>query len=187
YPRKLLHTSLALLPVDSGQVEYLYERLLNAEPHEVPVIRDALASHKEELAGRLWAVAEQPPRGKEAQRLRAAAALAAYEPESPRWAGINGKVVDGLVAVNPFFLGLWSKNFAPVRAQLLDPLETIFRDRNPEHAAERTLATNLLADYTADRLPVLVDLLLDADEKQFAVLYPKFLAHGDNGLVVLKE
>ena len=39
---------------------------------------------------------------------------------------------------------------------------------------ERSVATNLLADYAADKPQVLADLLMDADEKQFAVIYPKF-------------
>ena len=47
--RQQLHASLALLPVDSTQVDYLHGRLLAAAPHEVPVIRDALASHKDAL------------------------------------------------------------------------------------------------------------------------------------------
>ena len=46
---KQLHASLALLPVDATQVEYLYGRLLDAEPNEVPVIRDALTPHQAEL------------------------------------------------------------------------------------------------------------------------------------------
>jgi hypothetical protein len=37
--RKQLHASLALLPVDSSQVDYLKERLLKAEPQEVLAIR----------------------------------------------------------------------------------------------------------------------------------------------------
>src|SRR5262249_10915036 len=55
---KRLHTSLALLPVDATQVEYLYGQLLDAEPHEVPVLRDALAPHKDGLLEKLWAVVE---------------------------------------------------------------------------------------------------------------------------------
>src|SRR4029077_919563 len=47
--RKQLHASLALLPVDASQVDYLYERLLDAEPGEIPVIRDALAPYKTRL------------------------------------------------------------------------------------------------------------------------------------------
>ena len=84
--RQKLHASLALLPVDATQVDYLYGRLLDAEPHEVPVIRDALAPHKDDLLDKLWAVVEKPEKGKESQRLRAAAALAKYDPESEKWA-----------------------------------------------------------------------------------------------------
>src|SRR5262249_25411723 len=83
-PRKQLNASLALLPVDDSQVEYLYGRLLDAGPHEVAVIRDALQPHKEELVERLWRVIQQPPRDKEGQRLRAACALAGYDTDSPR-------------------------------------------------------------------------------------------------------
>ena len=90
--RQKLHASLALLPVDATQVDYLYGRLLDAEPHEVPVIRDALAPHKDELLDKLWAVVEKPDKGKESQRLRAAAALAKYDPDSEKWAKVQDAV-----------------------------------------------------------------------------------------------
>jgi len=77
-----LHISLALLPVDTAQVEYLYGRLLASEPWEVPVIRDALAPYRDVLLHKLWAVVAAPEQGKDAQRLRAAAALAQYDPQS---------------------------------------------------------------------------------------------------------
>jgi formylglycine-generating enzyme required for sulfatase activity len=83
-PRKL-HASLALLPVDPGQVDYLHGRLLDADLQELPVIVGALAAHKDRLKDRLWAVVEKPAKGKESQRLRAAAALARYEPDSKKW------------------------------------------------------------------------------------------------------
>src|SRR5262249_7334926 len=44
--RRQLHLSLALLPQDPGQVEYLVDRLLRAEPQEVLIIRGALAGHQ---------------------------------------------------------------------------------------------------------------------------------------------
>src|SRR5262249_28507723 len=109
--RKQLHSSLALLPVDATQVEYLYGRLLDAEPPAVPVIREALADSSSELVDRLWAVVEQPVKGKEQRRLRAAAALASYDPDNPRWDKSSRKVVEDLVSVNPFDLRLWSEAF----------------------------------------------------------------------------
>src|SRR5262249_17808563 len=58
--RQKLHASLALLPVDASQVGYLHGRLLDAEPHEVPVIRDFLAAHQDALVEKLWAVVAAP-------------------------------------------------------------------------------------------------------------------------------
>jgi formylglycine-generating enzyme required for sulfatase activity len=183
--RKQLHASLALLPVDRAQVEYLYGRLLNAEPPEVPVILDFLAGHRSELVDRLWAVVDKPEKGKEQQRLRAAAALARYDPEGQRWDKSSGKVAEELVSMNLVYLGLWSEAFRPVKARLLSPLSDIFRDRKPERTAERMLATNLLAEYAADRPQFLADLLMDADQKRFAALYPKFRELGERGVRVL--
>jgi serine/threonine protein kinase/formylglycine-generating enzyme required for sulfatase activity len=183
--RKQLHVSLALLPVDATQVDYLYERLLDAQPQEVPVIRDALAAYQDGLLSKLWAVVETLPRGKEPQRLRAAAALAKYDPESEKWAKCSALVVHDLVRENSVYLLYWSEAFRPVKDSFLVPLGDIFRDQRPERSAERSLATDLLAGYAADQLQVLADLLLDADEKQFAVLYPKFKDRGDRGLPLL--
>src|SRR5262249_30003561 len=55
-----LHASLALLPADPGQVEYLYGRLLEAGPQEAAVIVEQLSDHQGQLIERLWGVVEQP-------------------------------------------------------------------------------------------------------------------------------
>ncbi|HEY7331226.1 MAG TPA: protein kinase [Gemmataceae bacterium] len=183
--RQKLHAGLALLPIDGSQVTYLHGRLLEAEPHEVPVIRDALAPHKDDLLVKLWAVVEKPEKGKESQRLRAAAVLAQYDPESKQWAKCSPLLVNTLVLENPVYLGHWSEAFRPVKKSLLAPLADIFRDRNLERATERTLATNLLADYAADQPQVLADLLMDADDKQFAVIYAKFKYRGEQDIPLL--
>ncbi|MGA2253260.1 MAG: SUMF1/EgtB/PvdO family nonheme iron enzyme, partial [Thermoguttaceae bacterium] len=41
------------------------------------------------------------------------------------------------------------------------------------------------ADYAADQPQVLADLVIDADEKQFAIIYPKFKDLGERGLLSL--
>src|SRR5262249_28607638 len=155
-PHKQLHISLALLPVDSSQVKYLYGRLLDAAPGEVSVIRDALAPHKEPLVDKLWAVVESPEKGKEAQRLRAAAALAKYEPESEKWAKVQEAVANDLVTVPAVYLAAWLESFRPVRAKLLAPLAAIFRAAG-RRDTDRSLATDILADYAADNPQVLAD------------------------------
>ncbi len=173
------------MPVDASQVEYLYGRLLDADPAEVPVIRGALYPPKEELVNKLWAVAEAPEKGHESQRLRAAAALAKYDPDDERWGKAGAVVVNDLVLENPVYLGKWGRAFRPVKDWLVPQLSEIFRGRQPERTAERNLATSLLADYAADQPQLLADLLMDADEKQFAVIYPKFKEQVEEGLPVL--
>jgi formylglycine-generating enzyme required for sulfatase activity/tetratricopeptide (TPR) repeat protein len=179
-----LHASLALLPVDPGQVDYLFGRLLEADPRDVlPVIRDALAPRKNALLGRLWAVAGKPEKGKESQRLRAAAALMAYDPESERWANVQDAVVSDLLAVPAAQLITWKDVFRPLRVKLLAPLSVLYRDVS--RPAEQSLATDILVDYAVDQPQVLADLLMDADEKQFAVIYPKFMEQGDRSVAAL--
>ena len=183
-PRKQLHASLALLPVDPTQKEYLYQRLLEAAPQEVTVLRDALAPHKDEFVNKLWAVAEKPPKGHEQQRLRAASALAAYDPNGNSWINVQNQVANDFVAVPVVYVERWMKALWAVRAKLLDALSAVYRDgqRDP---SERNVAANILANYVAEYPHVLADLVMDADEKQFALLFPKLQDHGAGGLDTL--
>ncbi len=79
-----LHSALALLAVDENQLDYLYERLLHAAPGEFPILRDALAAHREKLSCRLWWDADSSTN--EDRRLHATAALASYDSDSSRLA-----------------------------------------------------------------------------------------------------
>ena len=107
-PQKL-HTSLALLPVDPGQVGFLYGRLLTSEPSEVSVIRDALLPHEDALIDKLWSVVTTE-NGRGATRLRAGAALAKYDPDGVRWADCNPDVVNDLVRESPVYFAQWSED-----------------------------------------------------------------------------
>jgi formylglycine-generating enzyme required for sulfatase activity len=182
--RQKLQLSLALLPVDSGQAAYLYQRLLDAEPHEVPVIREALVAHKDQLLDQLWRVVEKPEKGKEQHRLRAAAALARYDTDSARWDHMAKSVADDLVSVPAVYLAAWLESLRPLRAKLLVPLAVVYRDGR-RRETERSLATDTLADYAADEPELLAELLLDADKEQFLVLYPKFQGHAERALALL--
>jgi formylglycine-generating enzyme required for sulfatase activity len=148
--RKQLHASLALLPVDAGQVEYLYERLLAAEPHAVIVLREALRSHAGTLRERLWAVLEDA-KSDPSKRLRAACALAAYAEADGRWAKVSRDVTARLVAENALVLGRWAEALRPVRRHLLPPLAAVLLEEGRGAAERRTLA-RLYGDY-AEGLP----------------------------------
>jgi formylglycine-generating enzyme required for sulfatase activity len=69
---------------------------------------------------------------------------------------------------------------------LQPPLAVVYRD-GQRRETERSLATDILADYAADQPKVLADLLMDADEKQFAVLYPRCEGQKEGALPVLGD
>ncbi len=184
--RQKLHASLALLRVDVGQVEFLFRRLLAAEPHEVPIIRNSLSAHGESLRDKLWQVVQAPEKGKESQRLRAAAMLAAIDPESEKWASAQAGVGNDLVNVPALHLAIWMEALRPVRTQLNPQLAAIFRDP-ARLEVERSLATEILSDYAGDNPQILTSLLLDADDKQFAKILPPLLNRADQALPFLTE
>ena len=69
--------------------------------------------------------------------------------------------------------------------KLTTPLATIFQDKK-RLEIERTLATNILTDYARDDPDLLADLLLDSEEKPFAVLFDKLKAHQERAVPVLE-
>ncbi len=166
--------------------------MLEVSPQEAEVIRDALEDHKKELLADLWSLLESSDQKRVAQRLRAAAALALYDPTSSRWDKVSGSVVAQLVKEeNPVYLGIWLTAFRPVKEKLGQPLAAVFADQREERRAERANATTLLDDYATERPDLLACLLTDADEKQFARFFPKVEAQRGrlvgvwNGLVTL--
>ena len=183
--KERLRLSLAMVAEDTGLVPYLYDRLLKAEPNEVPVIRDALAPYKDSLLEKLWAVVESPDKSKEPLRLKAAAALAKYDPESERWGKVQGAVANDLVNVPAVYLGAWMESLRPVRTKLFPQLSAVYRDTS-RRETERSPATDLLADYAGDQPQVLADLLMDGDEKQFVALHRKLKERGEEVLPFLQ-
>jgi len=168
--REHLHASLALLPVDPSQVDYLFNRMIKASPSELPVLRDALQTHRTTLTPKLWSVLESAKPG-DAGLLPAASALASYDPDDDRWEVVGGKVSQTLVSVNAILLGPWIEALRPVRGKLASSLAAIFRDKaRPE--TEHTLATNILADYASDDTNRLAELVMVADPKAYLSLFP---------------
>ena len=164
--REHLHASLALLPVDASQVDYLFNRLLSATPSELPVLRDALEPHRFTLTPKLWTTLESAKPG-HANLLPAASALASYSPDDGRWESAGGKVAQALVSVNSLLLRPWIEALRPVRGKLTAPLATIFRDRNRSES-DRAQATDILTDYASDDLDLITNLLMDADPTAYA-------------------
>jgi formylglycine-generating enzyme required for sulfatase activity len=176
-----LRAALALLPVDAGLRDGLCEQLLDAAPQDVVVLRDRLAPHAAALRQRLWEAAERPPQGQAGSRLRAASALAVYDPDAPGWDRVREAVAADLVAVPALHLVAWLEALRPLRRRLLPPVTAIFKDPG-RRESERSLATEVLFDYAADRPEVLADVLMSADPQQWARLWPKVQAQRDGAV-----
>ena len=170
--REHLHASMALLPEDVAQVDYLAGCLVSASTTELPVLRGLLQPHQEKLVARLWSALDTARPG-DPGLLPAASALALYAPEDPRWRRHTESIAEALVHSNPLSLGSWLELFRPARASLLGPLTAIMRDRAPLRTEnDRELAATLLSDYSSDQPARLADLLMDADPTPFATLLP---------------
>jgi len=168
--REHLHASLALLPIDPSQVDFLFSRLLKAPPSELPVLRDALKPHRSILTPKLWTVLESAKPG-DPSLLPTVSALASYDPENTKWEAARGKVAQALVSVNSLLLRPWTEALRPVRGKLTIPLATIFQDKSLSETVH-SLATDILTDYASDDPDRLAELLMVSDTKAFLSLFP---------------
>jgi serine/threonine protein kinase/formylglycine-generating enzyme required for sulfatase activity len=184
-PRRKLRSGLALFTTDRGQID-LYKQLLTADVNDFVVVRDIVGANRDELATRLWKFLQAPPSLKERlnaqERFNAACALATYAPHDERWQGIGAETASSLVAQNRLVAHIWVDALRPVREQLLGPLVAIYHSP----ADERYLATEILVEYAADQADMMADLIMDADSRQFKVLYPVLERRRDRTSSILK-
>jgi serine/threonine protein kinase len=107
---KKLHASLALLPEDPDQVDFLSRQLLDAEPAEFAVIREALRKHHPGrhpgLVQEWWRMLAR--RAQDDQRLRAAGALADFDPNNGEWKSVREDVIDLLERQKPLEAAQWT-------------------------------------------------------------------------------
>jgi serine/threonine protein kinase/formylglycine-generating enzyme required for sulfatase activity len=147
--KERLHASLALLPVDSDQMEYLYGRLLKADAQEVIVIRDVLSDHHtQDLTERLWILLENPKSDQD-ERLRAACALATLAPDDPRWAKVSRDVAEVVIIQKPFMVPQWTDALKGAGEWLIPPLADFLVDEK-RSVSERGLIAGVYGAYAAD-------------------------------------
>lgn len=177
-PHRRLRARLALLPVDSHHADDLRERLLEADPTDFPIIRDALAPHSAGLIDAYWDVlrseASHPDR-----RFRAAAALAAYAPADSRWEGSVRWVAEHLVGQPSLIRHVWVDAFKDIKNELTPVLASFVTKREPSLSLP---AAEILVVYAADRMDVLLDILSHAGAKEFAAIFPTLQAHPEQSI-----
>ncbi len=174
-PKVKLYASLALLPVDPGQADYLSNRLLNASPLELTLIWQILKDHHQAPVDRFRSKLEDPEADPD-HRFRAACALVNSDADlaEKSWDRISPFLADRFlkaVIKNPADYSPLLETLRPIRNRLLTALASIMR--NPGRSeSERTIATTILADYAADDPEQLAELLMAADAKAFLTLFP---------------
>ncbi|MBT6153301.1 MAG: formylglycine-generating enzyme family protein, partial [Planctomycetaceae bacterium] len=165
-------------------VEPLQENLLTCKPVELIVIRDALLPHRDGLKNNLWSIVTDSDAKRE-QRLRAACALATFDPGNSQWTATGEYLAGELVLQNPLVLLTWLDALRPVRAELLEPLSAVFLDQQRAES-ERTLAMSALLDFAADKPEVLANLLTQSDQEHFAIIFPALETHRKAAIALLE-
>ncbi|TWU33873.1 protein kinase domain-containing protein [Novipirellula artificiosorum] len=172
-----LHLSLALLPVDESQLEYLRDQLLVCSLTQFPVLRTGLLPHKDKLVETLWIVAKDEEQ-EAVVRFQAAATLAEYAPDDERWRATAPFVCAHLTsAVSSVYLGPWRELLQPASKPLMEPLTAIHADRSVS-GKRREAAAFALSDYLREQPDKLVDVVLVADElAEFTLLSNALTPH----------
>lgn len=148
-PRKQLHASLALLPVDETQTTYLFDRMLKADPIEFPVIRQALLDHKQSLIDRLWGL-QQDVANDPGIRFRAACALAEFSADDDaRWEKSSLNIASALLIQKPFEIPQWTGMLKKAGKWLIPPLASFLTDETRQ-MSERGLVASIYASYAAE-------------------------------------
>ncbi|MFO0384286.1 MAG: protein kinase domain-containing protein [Pirellula sp.] len=171
--RARLHARLASVARDPSLVEPLVDELLTRKADYILPIRQLLKPSvtkiRESLQGLLQDEKADPQR-----RFRAALALADYVPPSDKetWTESHQAfVAQQLVSSNAEFQPILREALRPIQNKLLSDLERIFGD-SAASEAQRLGAANAMADYAANDLGRLTQLLTVATPEQHAVLYP---------------
>src|SRR5262249_34672676 len=148
----------------------------------VLLVRDALRPFAAEAGPLLWETVKEPstPPG---ERFRLLAILATLDPASADWPAQATTTVEQFLAANPLHLGSWKTALEPVRKALVPPLGQAFRAGRDSDRGR--LVASILADYAADLPDTLVEVVVDADERQYAVLLPRLKAQREGVLPLL--
>jgi formylglycine-generating enzyme required for sulfatase activity len=164
-----VRVGLALLRFDPPAArDPLFRWMLDAdEPQELLLLCRALEPHRDQLIAPLWRRVEDSSSPE--QRFRALVALVVFGADRDRWRRFGDLAVEQLLSADPLLFPHWTEALRPARHALLAPLAAAFRADDPER---RRLAATVAAGYAGDDPGTLADLVADADERQYAILWP---------------
>jgi eukaryotic-like serine/threonine-protein kinase len=181
-----LNVSLAMLPVDLNQADFLYEKMINASPDDFPIICNALKKHGDvqQIKDGLILLLKDGSKNPDT-RFRAGLALTYCTKEDKvfDWANENIRFLSEFlikdVARNPSYFDAWVQYLEPIHHLLYPDLKRIYSDKT-ESEHTRFTAMTILAEYTKDDAIQLSELLILATPEQYKVLLPKLKLHTDS-------
>jgi serine/threonine protein kinase/formylglycine-generating enzyme required for sulfatase activity len=177
--RQRTRFAIALLPFESGEIDYLFDRLPDVDVGEVALIREAIEPHAERLTLQLWeSITVNDIRT--STQLRLATALAVFEPESERWATIANDVVAALTALDAVEARKWVQLLSPARKWLLAEFKSLFENGN--NRSSRMIAADALTHFLNDDPDQLVELLKHSDIHQLHVVMAALQRHAPSVL-----
>jgi serine/threonine protein kinase/formylglycine-generating enzyme required for sulfatase activity len=173
----LLNLQIARIQRDPDAASALSDQLLTGKySYSIPIRERlrCLPTDKFTMVTREFRNLLQDERVDSRRRFGAALALASYE--SPRndslWTDSElSFVARELVSANLDTQAELRRALNPLAGRLRGPLESIFRDHSVSDA-QRLGAANALAEYAANDVAALCELLLVATAEQFSVLFP---------------
>jgi serine/threonine protein kinase/formylglycine-generating enzyme required for sulfatase activity len=184
-----LRAAIGLLPVDPTQSQRIYDALLAGPANEAGVLIRVLDAQRDKWIEPLRKhVADSG--ASSASRLRAAMALAAYDPPvsseaNDLWDAQASFVAGQMLAEarqNPSQYEPLVVALEPAAGALVTPLAAVFRD-SKGNPTERNTAATVLLRYTGTDVVALVDLINDAQPEHFQdVLFPELEKQRDKAI-----
>ena len=117
-PKKNLHVHLGLDAIGGSHNGFLLTRLTSCQPNELQVILSALADDQAAVSEELWKFVTDKSTA-DSVVLRAAAALAVWDPNDDRWNGSSLRIGRLLVHSGAFEIAKWEPSLRPIRTRLL--------------------------------------------------------------------
>ncbi|MFM8172418.1 MAG: serine/threonine-protein kinase, partial [Pirellulaceae bacterium] len=167
-----LRLTLAMLPSEPELAGDVANQLLRSDVKRTGVLLDALQPHASQIEDLLWKEAE---RGDPQTLLQAAAALARFASDSPRWIGIAASVSEALASQDQDVSGEWLPYLDSVNKQLVAHLLPIgLGQPGSGQPDRRATATKALERYAADDFETLHQIILEGQPWQFSQCFDEY-------------
>jgi serine/threonine protein kinase/formylglycine-generating enzyme required for sulfatase activity/tetratricopeptide (TPR) repeat protein len=172
--REELNASLALLPFDAGQADFLVEQALVAPDDDFAVLREALFEHRLALCGKMWTVLEDAAADTK-KRLAAGMLLARFVPAGnpdgadlgrERWPASTAFLAAQLMETAVHDTRRYDtlvKGLTPAGREVIPALSPVYHDRQQD-AARRAIAMNLVETFATGDPTFLADVLVTSGD-----------------------